>query len=491
MKTAETEEMIKTELGDPKLEVLTIGPAGEKLVRISALMSMHNRANGRTGMGAVMGSKMLKAVVVKGGGKLEAALRQKVVQMQRQGVKGMMEQYVDVKGLNMNGTADVVAFQNSIGSFPSFNYNQGQFDRFDVLCGDHMTDTILKDRDTCFACTVRCKRVVETEYANQKVFPAYGGPEYETIGLMGASCGISDLSAIALANQICNEYGLDTIATAATIAFAMECFENNLLTLEDTGGIDLRFGNADALVALVEMIGRREGIGDLLAEGSARAAEKIGPQAEEFLVTVKKTELPAHMPQAKKSLGLIYAVNPFGADHQSSEHDPMYEEGGLPHYYSRLAEIGLTEVQKPGTMTDEKVRFAYLSEVFYSALDTFCLCQFVWGPAWQLYGPQDMADMLSAATGWDITVEEIMQVGERRLNMLLAFNAREGFSRADDILPKKLSKPLQGNGPSAGVTCLSEDLEHYKDVYFNLACWEPKTGNPTREKLNVLGLEWI
>jgi aldehyde:ferredoxin oxidoreductase len=403
----------------------------------------------------------------------------------------MMEQYVDVKGLNMNGTADVVAFQNSIGSFPSNNYNQGQFDRFDVLCGDRMTDTILKDRDTCFACTVRCKRVVETEYADRKVSPTYGGPEYETIGLMGASCGISDLSAIALANQICNEYGLDTIATAGTIAFAMECFENNLLTLEDTRGIDLRFGNADALIALVEMIGRREGIGDLLAEGSARAAEKIGPQAEEFLVTVKKTELPAHMPQAKKSLGLIYAVNPFGADHQSSEHDPMYEEGGLPHYYSRLAEIGLTEVQKPGTMTDEKVRFAYLSEVFYSALDTFCLCQFVWGPAWQLYGPQDMADMLSAATGWDITVEEIMQVGERRLNMLRAFNAREGFSRKDDVLPKKLSKPLQGNGPSAGVTCLQEDLEHYKDVYFNLACWEPKTGNPTREKLNILGLEWI
>ncbi|HMD90126.1 MAG TPA: aldehyde ferredoxin oxidoreductase family protein [Anaerolineaceae bacterium] len=490
-KTAETEEMIKAELGDPKLEVLTIGPAGEKLARISAIMSMHNRANGRTGMGAVMGSKLLKAVVVKGGGKLEATRRQNVVEMQRQGVKGMMEQYVDVKGLNMNGTADVVAFQNSIGSFPTYNYNQGQFDHFDVLCGDRMTDTILKGRDTCFACTVRCKRVVETEYADRKVNPAYGGPEYETIGLMGASCGISDLNAIALANQICDEYGLDTIATAATIAFAMECFENHLLNLVDTGGIDLRFGNADALVAMVEMIGRREGLGDLLAEGSARAAEKIGAQAEDYLVTVKKTELPAHLPQAKKSLGLVYAVNPFGADHQSSEHDPMYEDGGLPHYYSRLAEIGLKDVQKPGTMTDEKVRFGYLTEVFYSALDTYCLCQFVWGPAWQLYGPQEMADMLSAATGWDISVEEIMQVGERRLNMLRAFNAREGFSRTDDVLPKKLSKPLQGSGPTAGVSYLPEDLEHYKNVYFDLAGWDLNTGNPTRRKLEMLGLEWV
>jgi aldehyde:ferredoxin oxidoreductase len=208
-------------------------------------------------------------------------------------------------------------------------------------------------------------------------------------------------------------------------------------------------------------------------------------------VTVKKTELPAHMPQAKKSLRLIYAVNPFGADHQSSEHDPMYEEGGFPHYYTRLAQIGLNQVQQPGTMTDEKVRFAYLGEVFYSALDTLCLCQFVWGPAWQLYGPQDLADMLSAATGWSIDVAEILRIGERRLNLLRAFNAREGFSRVDDILPKKLSKALSGSGPTAGVTCPPEELEHYKDVYFNLAGWDPHSGNPTPAKLAELGLDWI
>jgi len=490
LKTGESEEMIKAELGNTTLEVLQVGPAGEKLARIASLMSMHNRANGRTGMGAVMGSKLLKAVVVKGGGKVEAAQRDRIVSMQRQGTKDI-GQYLDVKGLNLNGTADVVAFQNSIGSLPTRNYNEGQLPGFEAICGDRMTDTILKQRDTCFACTVRCKRVVETEFAARKVLPTYGGPEYETIALMGASCGINNLSAVALASQICDEYGLDTIATAGTIAFAMECFEHNLLTLADTGGIDLRFGNAEALIAMVEMIGQRQGLGDLLAEGSARAAEKLGPQAQEFLVTVKKTELPAHLPQAKKSLGLVYAVCPFGADHQSSEHDPMYEEGGFSHYYTRLALIGLNEVQKPGTMTDEKVRFAYLGEVFYSALDALCLCQFVWGPAWQLYGPQELADMLSAATGWDISIAEIMRIGERRLNMLRAFNAREGFTRSDDVLPKKLSKPLQGSGPTAGVTVLPEDLEHYKDVYFNLAAWDPHTGNPTPQKLSELGLEWI
>jgi aldehyde:ferredoxin oxidoreductase len=294
-----------------------------------------------------------------------------------------------------------------------------------------------------------------------------------------------------MGNQLCNQYGLDTIATGATIAFAMECFENGLLTREDTGGIELCFGNAQAMVTVVEMIGRREGLGDLLAEGSARAAQKLGPKAVEFLTTVKHTEMPAHMPQAKKSLGLIYAVNPFGADHQSSEHDPMYEEGGSGHYYERLAMIGLDQVQQPGTMTDEKVRFAYLGEVYYSALDSYCLCQFVWGPSWQLYGPKDLADLLSAATGWDISIAEIMQVGERRLNMMRAFNAREGFTRADDVLPMKVNQVLQGEGPTAGVKLSPTDLEHNKDVYYRLAGWEVNSGNPSPARLADLGLDWV
>jgi aldehyde:ferredoxin oxidoreductase len=488
-KTAEAEEMIKAELGEPKLEVLQIGPAGEKLARLACLLSGHNRANGRTGLGAVMGSKQLRAIVVKATQKVEAADKKAITRMQREGT-ARLDQIPDVKGLGLNGTADVVAFQNSIGSFPAYNYRDGQFEGFESLCGDRMTDSILKERDTCFACIVRCKRVVETEFAGQKVLPTYGGPEYETLGTFGSYCGNNNLHAIALANQICNAYGLDTIGTGATIAFAMECFENGLLTLEDTQGIELKFGNAEAIVQMVEKIGKREGLGDILAEGSACAAQKIGPAASQYLVTVKNTELPAHTPQAKRSLGLVYAVNPFGADHQSSEHDPMYEEGGLPHYYERLAQIGLNSIQEPGSMTDEKVRFAYLGEVFYSALDSLGLCQFVWGPSWQLYGPQDTADLISAAAGWEMTVEEILAIGERRLNMQRRFNALEGFTRADDCLPKKFSQPVQGNGPTAGLALSTSDLEHYKDVYFSLAGWDAQTGNPTPERLTALGLDW-
>jgi aldehyde:ferredoxin oxidoreductase len=253
----EAEDLIKAELADSKVEVMLIGPAGEKLARLAAIINMRNRANGRTGMGAVMGSKNLKAVVVKNTEKITAADKAAITRMQRSGTNSI-DAYPDVKGVGLNGTADVVVFQNSIGSFPTRNYAMGQFDGFETLAGDHMSQTILKERDTCYACTVRCKRVVETEYLNRKVQPEYGGPEYETIGTFGSYCLISDLKPIALANQICNSYGLDTIGTGASIAFAMECFENGLLTASDTDGLDLRFGNAEAMLALVEKIGRRD-----------------------------------------------------------------------------------------------------------------------------------------------------------------------------------------------------------------------------------------
>jgi aldehyde:ferredoxin oxidoreductase len=333
--------------------------------------------------------------------------------------------------------------------------------------------------------------VVETEYQAEKVEPTYGGPEYETLATFGSYCGIADLHAISLASQLCNAYGLDTIGTGATISFAMECFEKGLITTADTGGLELKFGNVDAMVEMVRQIGERRGFGDLLAEGSERAARKIGKGADECLTTCKGTEAPAHMPQAKKSLGLIYAVNPFGADHQSSEHDPLYEDGVGEFYLKRLAALGLTTPQPPGSMTDEKIRYAWRTECFYSAMDTYSLCQFVFGPSWELYGPVETAEILSAGTGWNVTVEEILEVGERRLNMMRALNARFGFTRKNDTLPKKFFKPLQGTGPTAGVAWKEEELERVKDVYYRLAGWDAATGNPSPQKLEALKLGWL
>ena len=488
--TAEVEEILKKEIGDEKIEVAQIGPAGEELVRFASVMNMHNRANGRTGMGAVMGSKKLKAIVVRGRNKVEPVDKATLVQMNKYGVNAM-ETTADMKGIARNGTADVVGFQNSIGSQPTRNYNEGQFEGFESLTGDKMTETILKKRDTCFGCVVHCKRVVETEYKGEKVDPTYGGPEYETIGTFGSYCGISNLSVVALAHQICDAWGMDTISCGATLAFAMECFEKGLITREQADGIELKYGDADAMLAMLKNIATRTGFGKLLGEGSARAAKAIGKGSEAFLVTCKGQELPAHMPQSKKSMSVIYAVNPFGADHQSAEMDPMYEEGGASVYFERLAKIGLNQVQKPSSMNDEKVRFVYLTEVFYSALDTFTLCQFVWGPSWQMYGPDETVALIKAATGWDFTVEEFMQVGERRLNLMRAFNAREGFTRKEDTLPAKFALPLKGTGPTAGVAVEFQELEHYKDTYYQLAGWDGTTGNPTSARLAGLGLEWV
>ena len=212
---------------------------------------------------------------------------------------------------------------------------------FEQITGKKMAETILKERDTCYACAVRCKRVVEVDVGRFNVDPRYGGPEYETIAAFGSYLGISDLDAISKANELCNKYGLDTISTGATIAWAMDCFEQGLIGPKDTGGLRLAFGEAATMVRLVEMIGKREGFGDLLADGSAKAAEKFGQAAKDRVVAVKNLELPAHMPEVKRSLALIYAVNAFGADHQSSEHDTSFSTDFS--YKERMAEIGLHE----------------------------------------------------------------------------------------------------------------------------------------------------
>jgi aldehyde:ferredoxin oxidoreductase len=493
MTTGDVEKAIKDEVGEPKAEVIQIGPAAERGVRFASIMNMSNRAFGRTGLGLVMASKNLKAIAVRGTRKVEVADKKAIAEMNRAGTKDIPNNG-DVKGLQDYGTASVVGFQNSTGTFPTFNYNSGAFDRSDDISGEKMADTILKENDTCFACTVRCKRVVETEYQGTKILPFYGGAEYETISTFGSYCGVSDLNAISLAHQICSEWGVDTIACGATIAFAMELFENGVITKTDTGGIDLKFGNADAMLAMLNQIVRREGFGDVLADGSEAAARKIGKGAVEFVVTVKAAELPAHMPQVKKSLALIYAVNPFGADHQSSEHDPMYvpdpDNNNDNLYLRRLKVLGLVDPQKGWLMNEEKVKFAYRTQLNYSFLDTATLCQFVWGPSWSLYGPEDEAAMMKAVTGWDVTIDEIQTIGERRLNMLRAFNAREGAGRDKDTLPKKLFKPLKG-GKSDGRLVKPEELESALDTYYGLAGWDKASGMPTQAKLEELGLGWV
>lgn len=497
--TGEVDDLLKQELGDEKIEILQHGPSAEKGVLYSTLLSMSNRNNGRTGMGLVMASKNLKAVVVRGTHKPAIADAKALTAINREGPKRLPDNG-DMAGLAKYGTASIVMPQNSMGTLPTHNYNESAYQFAENISGEKLYDEYLRGaaegkqdkqgRDTCYSCIVRCKRVVELE-GKYKVDQKYGGPEYETLGTFGSYCDINDLAAISLANQICNEYAIDTIAGGATIAFAMECYEKGIITKAQTGGIDLKFGDADAMLEVLrQIVTASTPFGKLLGQGSEQAAAAWGNGADECLTTVKGAESPAHMPQAKRSLALIYAVNPFGADHQSSEHDWMIEEGiASDLYMSRLAELGMEERLPPLSLGKAKVKFSYLTEVFYSMLDSLELCQFVWGPAWNLYGPQDTANLVKAVTGWDVTVDELMKVGARRLNLMRTFNTREGLDRKDDRLPKKFFKALQGEGPTAGIAITHEEVEAALDEYYKLAGWT-NNGDPTRASLQALDLEW-
>ncbi len=485
--TGEVDALLKAEVADGKAEVAQIGPAGENLVRFAAIMNMVNRANGRTGMGAVMGSKRLKAVAVRGTKPPKPAMAEPFRELVKR-LKSLQEANPGIGWFGEFGTAGVLGIQDKMGGQPTRNYTEGTFEEAKAIDGGTMVKTILKERDTCYACVVKCKRVVEIHEPGLDVDPVYGGPEYETLTFFGSMCGVGDLKLLSKASADANMYGMDTISAGATIAWAMEAKAKGLL---DDQGLGLAFGDGPSVLRAIEAIALRRGVGDLLAEGSLRAAKTLGPAAVDLTVTVKGQELPAHMPQHKRSLGLIYAVNAFGADHQSSEHDSMLRTKPGSIHRRRLAELGEFGDLDLRDLSDDKVRFAYRTQCFYSALDTLGLCQFVWGPSWQLYGPSETVELVRAGTGWDATLDELLTVGERRLHLMRAFNAREGIGREADVLPKKLFQPLAGKGPTAGVALTTEEFERARDSYYRLSGCDTTTGYPTPAKLRELGLEWV
>ena len=485
--TADVEDGIREELGDERIHVLQCGPAGEKGVRFGALINNANRANGRAGMGAVMGSKNLKAVAVRGRNRPELADPKALHALAKWGAKHLLES--GLAGMHRLGTAGSVVGQSMTGGFPTRNWSSGTFEGAEDIGGERIAETILKEHDTCFACVVRCKPVVEIAKGPYRVDPRYGGPEYETLGALGAYCGVSDLAAVARANQLCNMYGMDTISCGGTIAWAMDCFEQGLLTAEDTGGADrsgpsdLHFGNAEALVQMVEMIGKREGFGRILGEGSARAAQHLEVGAD-LVVAGKNQEYPAHMPQVKGGLGLLYVVNSGGADHTVLEHDT-----GWVGFADKMAALGFAEPQPAEVLNPQKVRYAVTMQRLLSFIDSACMCKFTFGPAWQLFDTAQMVDAVRAITGWNVSLWELMKVGERRVNMLRAFNAREGVGAEADTLPPKMLIPLEG-GPTDGVAIDAAEFEAAKALYYQMMGWDEE-GRPTRAKLEELDLGWL
>ena len=482
--TADAQEAIRTELGDGKIRVLQIGIAGENLVRYAGITNELRHFNGRNGMGAVMGSKNLRAIAVRGSQRYQtlAYAPEILMALGRKLAKGVRENPLSWD-LQQRGTLGIVEPLNTGGILPTRNFRQGAFESVDDVKWEAYEKQLLTARRSCYACAIRCKR----EVAIEGHISPYGGPEYETVGAFGPNCGINDLQAIAKANELCNAYMLDSISTGATISFAMECFEHGLIGLDDTDGLELRFGNAEAMVCMVEHIARRQGFGNLLAEGSLRAAEKIGGDAKFFTMQVKGQELAMHEPRGKYNVGMGYAISEIGADHLVVTHDPtLANPDSLA--FKNARPLGITVAQPPRSLSDEKMKQFYILERWNSLEKVIGYCFF--GPAPRSFiPPDDVINSINAATGWNITMEEALLIGERATNMARVFNMREGFSRKDDTLPDRFFQGLE-NGPLKGNAIPRAEFERALTVLYCLKGWEPETGRPTRERLEALSLGW-
>jgi len=482
--TAEAQEAIRTELGDQRIRVLQIGPAGENLVRYAGLTNDLRHFNGRNGMGAVMGSKNLRAIAVRGSTRYQKMAHdpKSLMTLGRTLAKRVKENPL-AWSLQDTGTPGLIEPLNTGGILPTRNFLQGAFEGVDDIKWEVYEKELLTARRSCYACAIRCKREVRVDGEES----VYGGPEYETVGSLGSNCGVGDIHAIAKANELCNAYMLDSISTGMAISFAMECFEHGLLTLEDTGGLDLRFGNADAMVTMVEWIALRKGLGDLLAEGVMRAAEKIGGDAHHFAIHVKGQELPMHDPRGKYNVGMGYAISEIGADHLVVAHDSMLASAeGIP--FKNAAPLGFTEAQPARSMNDEKMRQFYILEKVTSFEKVIGYCFF--GPAPRSYILLDeMVASVNDAAGWDLSLDDILEIGERATNLARVFNAREGFTRKDDTLPDRLFGPLE-NGALQGESFPRDEFESALTVLYGLKGWNPETGTPTQERLEALSLGW-
>lgn len=482
--TAKVQALIREELDDPMIRVLQTGIAGENLVRFAGLTNDLRHFNGRNGMGAVFGAKNLKAVAVRGSRRYQEIahdpeglreLGRKLVRQVRENPQSW--------DLQQRGTPGIVEPLNSAGMLPTRNFRQGAFENVDDIKWESYEEEIFKGRRTCFACGVRCKREVHIDGEPSE----YGGPEYETVAAFSSNCGISDLHAIAKANELCNAYMLDSISTGVTIAFAMECFENGLIDEQDTDGLDLRFGNAEAMLAMVEKIAKREGFGDLLAEGSKRAAKKIGQDAIQYAQQVKGQELPMHEPRGKYNVGMGYAMSEIGGDHLIVAHDTMLTNpDALP--FKNALPLGITQAEPARSLSDEKVRQYLILENWNSFENTVGYCFF--GPAPRGFiHPNDVLASMNLATGWEMTIEDLLEIGERAVNLFRLFNVREGFTSDDDDLPKRFFEGLE-NGLLEGEAIDRETFLKARAQLYEIKGWDREKGIPTREQLDKLSLGW-
>jgi aldehyde:ferredoxin oxidoreductase len=470
MTTHATEDAIRSQIGKPwkgeQFRIASIGPAGEKLSRAACIINDKARAAGRSGVGAVMGSKNLKALAVKGSKGVTVTDRDKFREIIRASIEKNRSEAAKVtsQALPIYGTSVLVNIINESGILCTRNFQTGVFEGAENISGETLAGTILRRKRGCFSCPMACGRVTSIE---DPAFEGKGeGPEYETVALFGASCGVDNLGAVAKANYLCNELGLDTIEAGNIVACAMELYEKGYLPEKDIG-FKANFGNAAALVKLVDLMGKREGIGDLLSEGGYALAEKYGHP--ELFMGVKKQGLPAYDPRGVQGMGLGYATSNRGACHVRS-------------YLIATEILGVNKKRDPAD-TEEKPTVLKAFQDFTAVVDSCGLCLFL--SLAEGYGPEDLVPLLEVATGESFSVDELMAAGERIWNLERMFNIKAGLTREDDTLPPRFLKEPMPEGPFKGSVC---KLDQMLPAYYQVRNWN-ENGIPAAEKLKQLGLE--
>jgi aldehyde:ferredoxin oxidoreductase len=477
MKTTDTQQIIKNELHDQNIRIACIGPAGENQIKIACIINEW-RAVGRKGLGAVMGSKNLKAIAIRGTGEVAVADKDKLKAARAEMTKAMKESPVLYPNFSKLGTAMVVDHTCAMGIFPTKNFTAtGEYNPVDKI-GVEVQVTRNVGSEACYGCPVACSQLKLA-----KTGPYAGvlteGPEFETMYSYGGVTGVEDIDAIIAADRLADELGFDTMSSGVTIAFAMELYEKGILTKEDTGGLALNFGNHEAMNTILRQMAYREGIGDLLADGSRAAAERIGKGSEKYAMHVKGLELPAYDVRGAKAHGLNYATSYTGADHCRGYAFQEIFGIPVPHEVDRFA------VEGKGKLTK------WNQDIRTATTDAPTMCAFLLDMAVVGIAAQNTASLMEAVTDFTYTPDEVLQVGERINNLAHAFNVREGLTRADDTLPERLlTEPLKG-GASKGHFISRDELDQMLDEYYAERGWDVETGVPTREKLEELGLGYV
>jgi aldehyde:ferredoxin oxidoreductase len=442
-----------------------------------------------------MGSKLLRAIVVTGTQRtLKLADPDKLNETAKWFARSTRINPALVQHRKL-GTSKGVVPLSTMGMLPSYNFQDGSFKAAEAVCGETMEEEIGAGTATCFSCAVSCKRVVEDEGGELEISKTYGGPEYESIGVLGPLAGMDDIRVVAHSNELCNALGLDTISTGGTIAWALECAERGLITAEDTGGIPLKWNDPETYHKLIRMIAHREGFGNVLAEGSLKAAHQIGRGSARYAMQSKGQEFPAHEPRGKWGVGLGYAVSPTGADHLQAAHDPWFDKPGDPSReygwvdLEDLKPLGITEPVPAEDLSPAKVRlFTYL-QYTWSLHDVLDWCIFVNVPEFRAIGLEQLVGVVASVTGWQTSLFEMLKAGERGITMARAYNYREGFTGEDDSLPERMFEPMR-EGTLKGHAIDREQFTEALKLYYEMMGWD-QNGKPTRGKLAELDIAWI